>query len=174
MAAPTGVFKARPYFLVLVGLIVVLYALVFLTPNHKPNPKLGLDLVGGTSVTMQAQTLSGAKPNAADLNVARDIIAQRVNSTGVSEAEVFVQNGRDIVVNVAGQNEADRLKAAARAGQARIPGGVEHRPGPAEGLAGTVGQRLGQPDPGSVRIRPRRRRRARRSVPRHRRTQTRP
>ncbi|HZD99487.1 MAG TPA: protein translocase subunit SecD, partial [Micromonosporaceae bacterium] len=110
MAAPTGVFKARPYFLVLVGLIVVLYALVFLTPNHKPNPKLGLDLVGGTSVTMQAQTLTGAKPNAADLNVARDIIAQRVNSTGVSEAEVFVQNGRDIVVNVAGQNEADRLK----------------------------------------------------------------
>jgi preprotein translocase subunit SecD len=111
VAAPTGVFKARPYFLVLVGLIVVLYALVFLTPNHKPNPKLGLDLVGGTSVTMQAQTLTGAKPNAADLNVARDIIAQRVNSTGVSEAEVFVQNGRDIVVNVAGQNEADRLKA---------------------------------------------------------------
>jgi preprotein translocase subunit SecD len=111
VAAPTGVFKARPYFLVLVGLIVVLYALVFLTPNHKPAPKLGLDLVGGTSVTMQAQTLTGAKPNAADLNVARDIIAQRVNSTGVSEAEVFVQNGRDIVVNVAGQNEADRLKA---------------------------------------------------------------
>jgi preprotein translocase subunit SecD len=111
VAAPTGVFKARPYFLVLVGLIAVLYALVFLTPNHKPAPKLGLDLVGGTSVTMQAQTLTGAKPNAADLNVARDIIAQRVNSTGVSEAEVFVQNGRDIVVNVAGQNEADRLKA---------------------------------------------------------------
>jgi preprotein translocase subunit SecD len=105
------VFKARPYFLVLVALIAVLYALVFLTPNHRAAPKLGLDLVGGTSITMKAQTLTGAKPNSADLNVARDIIAQRVNSTGVSEAEVFVQNGTDIVVNVAGQNRANQLAA---------------------------------------------------------------
>jgi preprotein translocase subunit SecD len=104
-------FKARPYFLVLAALIAVLYALVFLTPNHKPQPKLGLDLVGGTSITMKAQTLSGAKPDSGDLNVARDIIAQRVNATGVSEAQVFTQGGTDIVVNVPGQNRADQLKS---------------------------------------------------------------
>jgi preprotein translocase subunit SecD len=109
VAANAGQFKARPYFFVLVALIAVLYALVFLTPNHKPQPKLGLDLVGGTSITMKAQTLTGAKPNAADLNVARDIIAQRVNATGVSEADVFTQGGTDIVVNVAGQNQAKEL-----------------------------------------------------------------
>jgi len=111
VAAPAGLFKARPYFLVLAALIALLYALVFLTPNHRPAPKLGLDLVGGTSITMKAQTLNHKKPDAADLNVARDIIAQRVNSTGVSEAEVFTQGGTDIVVNVAGQNEADKLQA---------------------------------------------------------------
>jgi len=111
VAAPAGLFKARPYFLVLAALIAVLYALVFLTPNHKPQPKLGLDLVGGTSITMKAQTLSGKKPDSGDLNVARDIIAQRVNATGVSEAQVFTQSGTDIVVNVAGQNKADQLKS---------------------------------------------------------------
>jgi preprotein translocase subunit SecD len=111
VAAPAGQFKARPYFVVLIALVAVLYALVFLTPNHRPAPKLGLDLVGGTSITMSAQTLNGSKPNSQDLNVARDIISQRVNATGVTDAQVFVQNGRDIVVNVAGQDKAQQLKA---------------------------------------------------------------
>lgn len=109
MAAPSGQLKASRYFAVLAALVVVLYALVFLTGDGKPHPKLGLDLQGGTSMTLSATTLDGKPPSGEKLDVARGIIAQRVDSTGVAEAEVVVQGSQNIVVNVAGKN-ADRAK----------------------------------------------------------------
>jgi len=92
-------------------IIAVLYTLVFVTGDHKPKPKLGLDLQGGLSMTMSAQTADGKAPDKDKLSVARGIIAQRVDSTGVSEAEVLVQGGQNIVVNVAGHTTTpDKLK----------------------------------------------------------------
>lgn len=109
MAAPSGALKTRPYFAVLAALIVVIYALVFFTGNHKPTPKLGLDLVGGTSITMSAQTINGKNPTAEQMTTARDIINERVDANGVTEAEVTISGSSDIVVNVAGQGQSGAL-----------------------------------------------------------------
>jgi preprotein translocase subunit SecD len=106
VAAPSGQFKVSRYFLVLAVILIGLYTLVFLTGDKKPNPKLGLDLRGGTSMTLSAVTQAGAKPPSKDsLNLARQIIANRVDASGVSEAEVVIEGSSNLVVSVATASE---------------------------------------------------------------------
>ncbi|HEY0533893.1 MAG TPA: protein translocase subunit SecD [Actinoplanes sp.] len=108
------------------GLIfVVLYLFVFFgsgakgTFSERLHPKLGLDLVGGTQATYVA-SVQGGKPPAKDSMVqARDIIQNRVDALGVSEASVVIQGDRDIVVSLAGHAE-DQLKNLAQAAQMRF------------------------------------------------------
>jgi preprotein translocase subunit SecD len=108
VAAPSGQLKVRPYFTVLAILVALLYVLVFATGDHKAKPKLGLDLVGGTSLTMTATTIGG-RPTSDQMTTARSIINQRVDAVGVSEAEVVIQGKNQIVVNVAGQGQGEKL-----------------------------------------------------------------
>ena len=51
-------------------------------------PRLGLDCEGGSSVTFVPTNPRGGEPTAEQLNTTVDIIRNRVNSTGVAEAEV--------------------------------------------------------------------------------------
>ncbi|MET8473817.1 protein translocase subunit SecD [Streptomyces sp. NPDC006422] len=71
-------------------------------------PRLGIDLAGGTSITLEAKNEPG-KPNAinqTNMNTAADIINRRVNGMGVSEAEVQTQGKSNIIVNIPrGTNE---------------------------------------------------------------------
>ncbi|MBO1331633.1 protein translocase subunit SecD [Streptomyces sp. VRA16 Mangrove soil] len=71
-------------------------------------PRLGIDLAGGTSITLQAKNEPG-KPNAinkTNMDTAADIINRRVNGMGVSEAEVQTQGNNNIIVNIPkGTNE---------------------------------------------------------------------
>lgn len=70
-----------------------------------PTPKLGLDLQGGLSMNLSAyQQGSDEPPTAETMEQARQIIENRVNSTGVSEPEVYVEGSSNIVVNVAGDD----------------------------------------------------------------------
>src|ERR671933_178556 len=94
---------ARRYFGVLVVLLAALYALVFLTGSSR-TPALGLDLRGGTTVTLTAKTPDGRAPSQADLELARQIIEQRVNGLGVAGAEVITQGSSNIVISVPGDN----------------------------------------------------------------------
>ncbi len=111
MAAPSGQLKASRYFLVLAGILIILYSLVFLTGNNKPNPKLGLDLKGGTSLTLTATNQANGKPpTKQNLEQSRQIIASRVDAQGVAEAEVVTQGTNHIVVNVASGMSQDELK----------------------------------------------------------------
>lgn len=65
-------------------------------------PNLGLDLVGGSRVTLLAQTgADGKAPTAQDLEQARRIIAERVDARGVSEAQVVIEGDKNIVISVA-------------------------------------------------------------------------
>ncbi len=59
-------------------------------------PRLGLDLQGGTRITLQAKSSGGAITQA-KLDEAVGIISNRVNGAGVAEAEVTTQ-GQDIIV----------------------------------------------------------------------------
>ena len=94
---------ASRYLAVLLALIVVLYALVFFTGKSRA-PELGLDLRGGTTVTLTAKTLTGKAPSQADLELARQIIEQRVNGLGVAGAEVVTQGNANIVITVPGDS----------------------------------------------------------------------
>lgn len=96
--------------LAVLGVIfVILYSLVFFAGakgswHDRLEPKLGLDLIGGTRVTLEANSLEGKAPSAERLEEARQIIEDRVNALGVAEAEVVAEGDRNIVVSLPGQN----------------------------------------------------------------------
>jgi preprotein translocase subunit SecD len=80
------------------------------------DPVLGLDLQGGISIVYQA--VGKAKPGA--LDVARDIIDQRVNSLGVAEPEISRQD-RTITVDLPGvKNRAEAAAIVGRTGELRF------------------------------------------------------
>lgn len=82
-------------FIVLAGLFGLMAATKTWTP------KLGLDLRGGTTITLTASnTVGGGAPTAESLEQARLIIQQRVDSLGVGETEVTTSGDRQVVVTV--------------------------------------------------------------------------
>ena len=102
------------YFVALLALLAALYAGVFLGGDDH-TPKLGLDLRGGTTVTLRALTADGDAPRTEDLEVARGIIEDRVNGLGVASAEVTTEGDRNIVISVpgAGGDDVQQLGATA-------------------------------------------------------------
>jgi preprotein translocase subunit SecD len=104
--------------LAFLAIVVVLYALVFLTGNHRATPKLGIDLKGGTRVTLTARTEDGKPPTRDQLSQARRIIETRVNGIGVSGAEV-VQDGNNLVITVPG-TEGDQAKTLGQTAKLRF------------------------------------------------------
>ncbi|MDH6181003.1 preprotein translocase subunit SecD [Microbacteriaceae bacterium SG_E_30_P1] len=65
-------------------------------------PKLALDLEGGTQIILAPQLESGQTVTAEQLDQAVSIIRQRVDASGVSEAEISTQGGQNIVVAIPG------------------------------------------------------------------------
>ncbi|RMB86788.1 protein translocase subunit SecD [Streptomyces shenzhenensis] len=63
-------------------------------------PRLGIDLAGGTSITLQAKADQGSAINKANMDTAVEIMNRRVNGLGVSEAEVQTQGTSNIIVNI--------------------------------------------------------------------------
>src|SRR5690606_25336084 len=79
--------------------------------------KLGLDLQGGLRVTLQAEE---PNPLREDLSAARDIIENRVNQFGVSEALVQTSGDRNIVVELPGLTADDQERALDLIGQQAV------------------------------------------------------
>ncbi|MCV7384351.1 protein translocase subunit SecD [Mycolicibacter longobardus] len=96
-------------------MLIGVYLLVFLTGNKLAEPKLGIDLQGGTRVTLTARTPDGSSPTREALNQAQQIISARVNGLGVSGSEVII-DGNNLVITVPGSdgNEARTLGQTAR------------------------------------------------------------
>src|SRR5688500_12811096 len=94
--------------------LAVAYGLVALAGNWTPT--LGLDLQGGTRITLIAE----GDPSEANLLEASQIIDQRVNGSGVSEAEVTTQGNQFVVVEVPGQNQRDLVETVERQAQLRF------------------------------------------------------
>jgi preprotein translocase subunit SecD len=112
---------------VLAGVFVFLYASMFISGHT--SPKLGLDLQGGTSVTLKpklvdanGKPLTNQKISSGAINQAVDIIRQRVNGLGVSEAEV-VRAGSNIEISVPGKGRNDVVDLVGQTAQLafRIP-----------------------------------------------------
>jgi preprotein translocase subunit SecD len=96
-------------------LLVGAYLLVFLTGDKQAKPKLGIDLQGGTRVTLTARTPDGSPPTREALGQAQQIISDRVNGLGVSGSEVVI-DGSNLVITVPGNDssEARNLGQTAR------------------------------------------------------------
>ncbi|MFJ7198257.1 MULTISPECIES: protein translocase subunit SecD [unclassified Streptomyces] len=88
------------------SLALILIAMVALTGGmflaHQPTPRLGIDLAGGTSITLEAKSEPGQESaiNKTNMDTAVQIMERRVNGLGVSEAEVQTQGDRNIIVNI--------------------------------------------------------------------------
>ncbi len=121
MAASAGHLRPGRYLALFALIVIVLYALVFLTGNHKPTPKLGIDLQGGTRVTLTARTPDGGQPTRESLNQARQIIERRVNGIGVSGTEVLL-DGNNVVITVPGEqgDQAKNLGKTAKLGFRKV------------------------------------------------------
>ncbi|MFJ5860168.1 protein translocase subunit SecD [Pseudarthrobacter sp. NPDC092439] len=65
-------------------------------------PKLALDLEGGTQMILAPRVEGGSDINEEQLNQAVAIIRQRVDGSGVAEAEISTQSGRNVVVSLPG------------------------------------------------------------------------
>lgn len=92
----------------------VLFGLVALAGAWKP--KLGLDLQGGTRITLTAK----GDVSQESLDEAANIIDQRVNGSGVSEAEVTTQGQRYINVEIPGKSRRDLVETVERQAQLRF------------------------------------------------------
>jgi preprotein translocase subunit SecD len=94
--------------------VAVLYGLAAIGGTWKP--RLGLDLEGGTRITLSAVS----SVNATKLEQARGIIDARVNGSGVSEAEVTTQGSKNIVVEIPGKNSKNLVDSVKRTAQLRF------------------------------------------------------
>ena len=115
MASPSAPVHPYRYLTVFLVLLIGAYLLVFLTGDKKLEPKLGIDLQGGTRVTLTARTPDGSQPSRESLAQAQEIISSRVDGLGVSGSEVVV-DGDNLVITVPGNdgNEARNLGQTAR------------------------------------------------------------
>ncbi|WP_211364368.1 protein translocase subunit SecD [Micromonospora palomenae] len=111
MAPPQGQMRPGRQLAVLGFIFVVLYLLVFFSGGasggwkDRLEPRLGLDLIGGTRLTLEAtNSIDGKPPTSENLEEARQIIESRVNAYGVAEAEVVTEGNRNIVISLPGQN----------------------------------------------------------------------
>ncbi len=88
------------------SLALILIAIVALTggmfASGHTTPRLGIDLAGGTSITLRAESEPGQESaiNKTNMDTAVEIMERRVNGLGVSEAEVQTQGNRNIIVNI--------------------------------------------------------------------------
>ncbi|CAL8897702.1 protein translocase subunit SecD [Kocuria varians] len=106
--AAVAASSARKALLALVAVIAILAGVLVYgvsTDRSGAGPKLALDLEGGTqmvlSPTLQGDD-AGQEISQEQLDQAVEIIRQRVDGAGVSEAEITTQSGRNIVVSMPG------------------------------------------------------------------------
>ncbi|MFZ4372003.1 MAG: protein translocase subunit SecD [Mycobacterium sp.] len=152
MASSSAPVHPYRYLALFLSALVGVYLLVFLTGNKEAKPKLGIDLQGGTRVTLTARTPDGSKPTRDALDQALQIISARVNGLGVSGSEVVI-DGDNLVITVPGNdgNEARNLGQTARLfirpviGQPIPVEAVTKQPPGAPGAPGAGGPPTGAP-----------------------------
>lgn len=149
MAKSTPVKKAWRSLTWLGVIVVVLLGTLtagVLFSNATWLPKLALDLEGGTQIILAPQVENGQTVQQQQLDQAVSIIRQRIDASGVSEAQISTEGSRNIVVSLPGkpdQQTLDRVKASAR---------LDFRPvlatsGPTNEVVGADGKSTPAPSP---------------------------
>ncbi|RZS60966.1 protein translocase subunit SecD [Xylanimonas ulmi] len=83
-------------------------------------PGLALDLEGGTQIILTPTTTDGSQVTDATVAEAINVIRQRIDANGVSEAEITSQGGRNIVVGIPGKASDDEIDLVSQAAQMRF------------------------------------------------------
>ncbi|MDR6970745.1 protein translocase subunit SecD [Leifsonia shinshuensis] len=149
MAKSTPVKKAWRSLTWLGVIVVVLLGTLtagVLFSNATWLPKLALDLEGGTQIILAPQVENGQSVQQEQLDQAVSIIRQRIDASGVSEAQISTEGSRNIVVSLPGkpdQATLDRVKSSAR---------LDFRPvlvagGPTNEVVGADGKSTPAPSP---------------------------
>jgi len=90
---------------------------VYVFQKSSWTPELALDLQGGTQIVLSAETESGAAPSQEQLDQAAAIIRQRVDASGVAEADITTEGGQNIVVQIPGNADEEtrqRIQSSAQ------------------------------------------------------------
>ena len=106
----------------ILGLLLIAFSAVAVFQDAT-KVKLGLDLRGGTSVTLTPRATEGAKVTPEAISQAVEIIRQRVNSIGVAESEVAAQgsgNNRQIVISVPGETGEEIVQLVGQTAELRF------------------------------------------------------
>jgi preprotein translocase subunit SecD len=113
MAESTIKRGARKKLLWLTAVIALLAGIIGAAPtlwgekNASFFPELALDLQGGTSMILKPIYQEGENGSAEQLQQAVEIIRQRIDSTGVSEAQITTSGDSAIVVSVPGDTSSE-------------------------------------------------------------------
>ena len=73
-------------------------------------PKLALDLEGGTQIILSPSVAEGDSATEEQLQQAVSIIRQRIDASGVAEAQVATQGNQNIVVSIPGTPDPNTLQ----------------------------------------------------------------
>ncbi|KQO99820.1 protein translocase subunit SecD [Leifsonia sp. Leaf264] len=120
MAKSTPVKKAWRSLSWLGAIVIALVAIntaAVLWGGGSWTPKLALDLEGGTQIILAPKLETGQTVTDDQLNQAVSIIRQRVDASGVSEAEISTQGGSNIVVAIPGELDDEtknRIQSSAK------------------------------------------------------------
>ena len=109
--ATTSRKHAHPLRTLVILAVVIVGLFTIMAVNRVWTPKLGLDLRGGSTITLTAANVSGeGTVDPASLELARTIIQQRIDGYGVGESEVTTSGDRQIVVSVPNVQKDDLVR----------------------------------------------------------------
>ena len=107
--------------LVLIALGFGVLAAGVATGRTTVTPGLALDLEGGTQIILTPTTTDGSEISDEDIEQAIAIIRQRVDATGVAEAQISRQGGQNIVVSLPGTPSQEQLDLVRSSSQMNLP-----------------------------------------------------
>ncbi|WP_168627332.1 protein translocase subunit SecD [Cryobacterium sp. BB307] len=110
-------WRTLTWLLVIVLGLVALNGAAVIWGGGSWSPKLALDLEGGTQIILAPQLESGQAVTQEQLDQAVSIIRQRVDASGVAEAEISTQSGQNVIVSIPGvpdDETMERLEASAK------------------------------------------------------------
>ena len=102
----------RPHLILVALIVATLIAVGLIAIPSSPlgdTPTLGLDLQGGLEVTLQAVPPPNRPLQESDLNRSVEILRDRVDALGVAEPEIRKQGDDQIVIDLPGVKDPDRV-----------------------------------------------------------------
>jgi preprotein translocase subunit SecD len=110
-------WRSLAWLAVIIAALIGVNAIGVANSGWSWTPKLALDLEGGTQIVLEAEVEGGQTVTGEQLSQAVSIIRQRIDASGVSEAEITTQGESNIVVSIPGTPDdatLERIQSSAK------------------------------------------------------------